>query len=254
MSDEPERLSDGDEAWYRAWFGREYLALYPHRDRDEARAAVRLLIEALQPSAGARVLDLACGAGRHLAALAAAGLRPVGLDLSAELLHRAACDALPPARLVRGDMRRLPFAPASFDVVASFFTSFGYFSTVEQDVQVLREIRRLLGRGGGFFLDFLNARHVRANLVPEDRRQVGERSVVQRRHIEGRSVVKEIAISGPGDTSPERYEERVRLYEFDELQAMLRDVGLRSEGLFGGYDGQPLGPGSERLILTGRRA
>jgi SAM-dependent methyltransferase len=215
---------------------------------------VALFVTAVDPRPGSLVLDLACGAGRHLRPLAEKGLKSVGLDLSSELLRRASAEAGGPWRLVRGDMRRLPFAHGSFGAVASFFTSFGYFATVGEDVEVLGEVRRVLEPGAGFMLDFLHAGYVRSNLVPEDRRRLGERWVVQRRRIEGRSVVKEIEIRpvGPGGRG-ERYEERVRLYEPEELEELLREAGLSVAARFGGYDGQPLDPDSERVLLAGRR-
>jgi len=150
-------------------------------------------------------------------------------------------------------MRRLPFATRALDQVASFFTSFGYFSTVEEDREVLREVRRALRPGGGFLLDFLHAPHVRSHLVPRDEREVRGRTVRQHRRIEGPFVVKEIEIAQQGEASVS-YEERVRLYEPDELDAMLREAGLRTVSRLGGYDGAALGPDSERLILTGRKA
>lgn len=212
-------------------------------------------MSALEPRPGTRVLDLACGAGRHQGPLADVGLRPVGLDLSADLLKLAAGRPGAPGRLLRGDMRQLPFGDESFGAVASFFTSFGYFATVEEDVRVLEEVRRVLTPGGGVLLDFLNARHVRATLVAVDRREIGDRQVVQRRRIEGNTVVKEIAIHHSDPTVPdEAFEERVRLYEPDELGALLRAAGLRVEARFGGYDGQPVGAHSERTLLAGRRA
>ncbi len=213
-----------------------------------------LFFEALAPTPGARVLDLACGAGRHLDPLEEAGLWPVGLDLSAELLRRATERGPAGRRLVRGDMRVLPFAGGSFEAVSSFFTSFGYFSTVGQDIQVLEEVRRVLVPGGGFFLDFLNSAQVRSQLVPEDRRQVDDSTVIQRRRIEQGSVVKVIEIQRErGEPSRESFEERVRLYAPGELGELLRRAGLEVEGRYGGYDGRPPGPDSERMILAGRR-
>jgi SAM-dependent methyltransferase len=71
---------------------------------------------------GARVLDLACGSGRNLAALARHGARAVGLDLLPDALERArrlAGDT--PVALVAADATRpLPFRPGSFDVIAGF--------------------------------------------------------------------------------------------------------------------------------------
>lgn len=240
------------EEWFRDWFGETYLALYPHRDRAEARAAVRLVEERIGPRRGAWALDLACGAGRHLAFLRAAGLRPVGLDLSAPLLREARRngEATP---LVRADMRRIPFASHAFDLLVSFFTSFGYFSTREEDESVAREARRVLRPGGRFLLDYLNAEHVRAGLVAEDEREVGGRRVRQRRWTEGGAVVKRIEVeTGAGE--PEVHHERVRLYEPEELEALLGRAGLRVGERLGDYDGRPHDVRAPRLILIGEAA
>ncbi|MFQ5889901.1 MAG: class I SAM-dependent methyltransferase [Gemmatimonadota bacterium] len=242
-------MESGTE-WYRRWFGEEYVALYPHRNEEEAASAVGLFLRAARPP-GNRILDLACGAGRHLRLLREAGLLAVGLDLSMPLL-RLARSSQPNALLVRGDMRDLPFADGSFAGVTSFFTSFGYFDTPEEDRRVLAEVRRVLSRGGTFLLDFLNAGAVRASLVPEDSRMIGGRRVRQHRRIEDEVVVKQIEIERLGGRGPpEVYHERVRLYEPEELEEMLVAHGLAAAGVYGEYSGATFGPSSSRLILTG---
>ena len=75
--------------WFEEWFGEEYLQLYPHRDAAEAERAVALILDTRAVEPGWRVLDVACGAGRHARAFEAAGARCVGLDLSAALLRVA---------------------------------------------------------------------------------------------------------------------------------------------------------------------
>jgi SAM-dependent methyltransferase len=238
--------------WYRDWFGQEYLALYPHRDEEEARAGVDLVLRVSGRPAGP-VLDLACGAGRHMVVMRQVGLDPVGLDLSDSLLGEAR-KLEPRLRLVRGDMRHLPFADGSFDLVANFFTSFGYFEQPEEDRLVLGEIRRVLQAGGHFALDFLNAQRVRDSLIPRDERVLGERRVVQeRRLLDGGTVVaKEIRIYDPGATTPtSTYYERVRLYSAEELVVMLREAGLGVTHAFGDYEGTSPGPHRPRHILLG---
>lgn len=239
--------------WFRSWFGDEYLALYPHRDAEEARRAVELLGAVAEGLEGSLVLDLACGGGRHLAELGRLGFRGAGLDLSIPLL-RAAQEAAPDAPLVRGDMRVLPFRTGAFDVVTSFFTSFGYFEEEYDDMRVLREVRRVLKPGGTFLLDFLNAEEVRANLLNEDRRSVGGVAVVQQRRLidRGRIVEKRIAI-GPTAESPERvFVERVRLYEPAELDRMLASARLAPGHRFGSYQQSPFEADAPRYIVMGR--
>lgn len=239
--------------WFREWFGEAYLALYPHRDEAEARAAVRLLVEAGEPDPAHPVLDLACGAGRHLRALRGAGLRAVGTDLSLPLLReaRGRAGTEEPA-LVRGDMRRLPFAAEAFGAVANFFTSFGYFATSGEDARAAAEIARVLRPGGVFVLDYLNASRVRDTLVPEDEAELDDRTVRQRRWLEGDAVVKRIEILEPGE-APMVHHERVRLYDPEGLETLLRESGLEPLHRYGDYAGSEHAADSPRLILLGRR-
>ena len=235
--------------WFERWFGQRYLELYPHRNDEEARRGVHTLVELASLERGARVLDLACGAGRHLRPLDEAGYAAVGLDLSWPLLVEAR-GRQPNARLVRGDMRWLPFRSGAFDAVASFFTSFGYFATPAEDLLVAAEIRRLLRPGGVFVLDFMNADRVADRLVPCDVQMVGGATITQRRTIENGVVIKQITVEREGDR--EEFEERVRLYGRDALERLLTDSGLRTDRALGDYAGEEFGSDSPRLILYGR--
>ena len=236
--------------WFERWFGEEYLSLYPHRDEQEAERLVALLEARGIVRAGLRILDLACGAGRHAAALERRGAAVVGLDLSMPLLvsaqHRAA------GGLVRGDMRALPFRDCTLDAVLNLFTSFGYFEDDREHELVLRDVARVLRPRGRFVLDFLNAPAVRAQLVPLDERTAGGRVVVQERTLseDGRFVVKRIHLRGDGRS----FLERVRLYERAELERMLGACGLAPLETLGDYDGGVHGPASPRLLILAARS
>jgi ubiquinone/menaquinone biosynthesis C-methylase UbiE len=236
--------------WFSRWFGKEYLELYPHRNEAEAQTAV----EMIRKTVGAvpsppRILDLACGTGRHTRALRKWAWA-VGLDLSAALLQEAHTDD-PSAPYVRGDMRMLPFADESFGVVVNLFTSFGYFDTDEQHAGVMREVARVTSRGGTFVLDFFNAAQVRRTLVPFDERNVNGRNVRQYREIsaDGRFVVKHI----DADECPERYTERVRLFSPEELRRMLEESRFAVRRQDGNYDGSSWTEDSPRVIMFAER-
>jgi SAM-dependent methyltransferase len=236
--------------WFEQWFGEEYLHVYPHRDDQEAERLVGFLGREGIGGAGAEVLDLACGPGRHAAAMSRGGARVVGVDLSRVLLFAASRRGV--GRLVRGDMRRLPFGAAAFDVVVNLFTSFGYFASDVEHEAVLAEVSRVLRPGGRFALDYLNAPAVRAGLVRRDEHRAGGATVVQERRIaeDGRYVVKSIHLSGDSRT----FTERVRLFDRSDLEGLLARQGIAVEVAAGDYDGAPYTPGSPRLILLGRRA
>jgi SAM-dependent methyltransferase len=235
--------------WFEEWFGEEYLALYPHRNDADADELVGLLTRVLPWRPGLRVLDVACGPGRHARALELAGARCVGVDLSAALLARAR--RVTGAPLVRADMRALPVRPGSMDLTVNLFTSFGYFDRDVEHAAALGEMVATLRPGGWFVIDFLNAAAVRAQLVPSETRRLDGTQVAVRRSVsaDGRYVCKTIEPAGG-----RRFTERVRLFGPQEIAAMLLAAGLSVRHRFGDYDASPLTAASPRTILLGQAA
>ena len=237
-------------AWYREWFGEEYLELYGHRDAEEAEAHIDFVEAHLgEPPPRAAVLDLACGAGRHTAALRRRGRRALGVDLSLTLLAYN-----PDIPRVRGDMRALPFAAQSFDWVLNFFTSFGYFEGERENFRVLEEIVRVLKPRGKFLIDLLNPETALARLVPAESFSQDGREVAIERWYDpaARRLNKRIRIR-EGDRLPRAFLESVRVYRPEEVEIGLRWAGLETTALYGDFDGTAHGPQSERLIAVGHK-
>ncbi len=230
--------------WFEEWFGEEYLHLYPHRDEAEATHAVALLRANIPWRAGLRVLDVGCGAGRHTRALAEAGARVTGMDLSAALLrHARQCSG---ASFARADMRRLPVRDHSMDLVVNLFTSFGYFSSDAEHAAVLAAMIRTLRPAGTFVLDFLHAQTVIDSLLPEaDVTLAGTPVHISKRLVDGQRTVEKTIVLADG----RRFVERVRLFTPAELETMLTGAGARVRCRFGDYAGAPLAPGAPRAIL-----
>lgn len=233
-----------ERAWYEQWFGDDYLALYPHRDGREAEKVVALLQKKLAGRSVDRVLDLACGAGRHSRALNQHWWT-VGLDLSQALLAVARREA-PDAPYVRGDMRELPFRRGSFSLVVNLFTSFGYFSDDADHRRVIAEVAAVTAPGGTFVLDYLNAEQVVARLKPIDEKVVNGVAVEMRRAItaDGRFVEKRITLR----EKKKAFVERVRLFSRAELQSLLESSGFAVEDVVGDYEGAPWTGNSERTM------
>lgn len=230
--------------WFEEWFGEEYLHLYPHRNDADAERVVGLLTRVLPWQQGWRVLDVACGAGRHLAALERAGAIPFGFDLSAALLRRAR--GLTQRPLVRADMRDLPFRPGSMDLAVNLFTSFGYFAADDEHTDALGQMLSTVRPGGWFVIDFLNAEQVRASLVPGEQVQFGGLMAEVRRQItpDQRFVQKTISLA-----DGRCFVERVRLLRPADLERMIVSHGATITGRYGDYAGTPL-PAGNRTILT----
>jgi SAM-dependent methyltransferase len=220
--------------WFKDWFDGDYAAIYGHRDHSEAEQAVAMAL-ARAPGLGAGpVLDLGCGAGRHLEVLRRHNPLAFGLDLSRELLALAAPAVRP--WLLRGDMRQLPVRPGSLAGITLWFTPFGYFSD-DQNRALFQRLAELLAPGGVLVMDYLNAQQVRATLVPRDEAVHGRIRVESRRSLQGRRLVKHMTLTRLDTGSRRQAEESVRLYDPPELREMAEASGLDLLSEAGDYQG-----------------
>jgi len=244
--------------WYETAFGSEYLELYPHRDDNEARADVRAIIDLIDPPKAEPLLDLGCGAARHLLALHEAGFQQlVGLDLSRDLLA-AAAQRISEAgaqgiELIRSDMRHIP-AGRHFATVLSIFTSFGYFETDEEDAQVIRGAFAALQPGGQFLLDTLGRGATVSALVAEEIKTIGTRTLHIRRRLtdDGKRVEKETRVSSDGREMA-TFRESVRMYRPEELSEMFGEAGFAGIRIFGSVAGESHDETSRRLVVSARK-
>jgi SAM-dependent methyltransferase len=243
--------------WFRAFFDREYVAaLDDEKPPRQTRVEVDFLLRALHLHRGARILDVACGAGRHAGILARRGYHVVGIDLSPAMLDEARRRFREGPRLsfLRRDMRRLAYR-AEFDAVVSLYTSFGYF-TRAQNEDALRRMAGALAPGGRLLIDHRDPTYD-ARLPPRLWYSVGRnRIVLERRRFDRRTNVTESTqlIVETGEASA--VERRYRLQEFSlaAWRRMLGGAGLRFLRAYGGYNGCAYRPGATgRLIVVAER-
>ena len=236
--------------WYEESFGEDYLIVYKHRNQQDASKEVEQAAKWLSLKNDDLILDLCCGMGRHSISLKKMGYHVVGLDLSEVLLQKAVEKSkgltIP---FIRADMRKLPFIDGSFDVILNLFTSFGYFEEDAENERVLAEIARVLKPGGRFLIDFLNRTSVEQNLVPESKRKVDGLWIKEKRWIEGDFVFKTIELK---DQHGKRtYQERVKMYHYEQLISMLEKHSLKYQEVYAGFDGETYSPQGKRMIVTG---
>ena len=244
--------------WYVRSFRQEYLDLYPHRDDVEARADVRAIIDLVAPLREEPLLDLGCGAGRHLLALHEAGFHQLsGLDLSRELLEvakeRLAAIGAEDVELLHSDMRHIPYVD-HFAMVLSMFTSFGYFEDDEENRAVLATVSRSLQSRGRFLIDYLNRDWVIAHLVSkEELVRDDKRFWIERRVSEDRRrVEKRVQVISPGGEEKVFYES-VRMYTPSEMEGLLERAGFTRVRRYGSLQGAPHRAESPRLILVAEK-
>ncbi|BAH43109.1 conserved hypothetical protein [Brevibacillus brevis NBRC 100599] len=223
------------EEWFERSFREDYVLVYRHRDDSAADGEIANLLERLPVKDTGRVLDLCCGSGRHSRALARRGYEVVGVDLSPVLLQLAEeQNTYPQLSFARCDMRDIPFRE-EFDIVVNLFTSFGYFSTDEENANVIRNMAQALKTKGEVVIDFLNAAYVIDNLVPHSTKEVSGMLIKEERWIQDGFVKKRILISDESSNEPREYMEQVRLFSAEQMIAMLTEAGFEKIQVFGNY-------------------
>ena len=177
----------------------------------------------------------------------------VGLDYSSTLLAMAQRGLGESVHLVRADMRAIPFI-AAFDVVFSFFTSFGYFQDEHENQATVQSVARALRSEGRFFIDYINPDAVRRSLEPHSVRDAGPYTVEDMRWIDESvsRVNKRTHVTREGRRVAS-FEESVRLYAPAEFEQLLLQGGLRIEQFYGDFSGAKLSPDSPRMIAVGRK-
>ena len=248
-----------ESPWYESFFNQDYLDVYGHQFTEERAAReVAFVEQALGLQAGESVLDLCCGQGRHALLLARRRLRVTGQDLSPEYLdlaRQAAQAAGLQIETVHSDMRVIPFE-GRFDAVINMFSAFGYLESEGEDAKVLAAVARALRPGGRLLMDLLNREWVMANYVPNDWHKAEDGTLyLEHREVdlvESRNHVSFTAIA-PDGSRREIVGHHFRLYTLTELVRMLRTAGLSFDTAYGGFDGEPYGITTRRLILVARR-
>jgi ubiquinone/menaquinone biosynthesis C-methylase UbiE len=243
--------SDTEDPWYVRTFGELYPLIYRHRNDAQARRQVEQMMGLLALEPGSRVLDVCCGAGRHLDAMRRHRLDAWGVDLSEPLLRQAAERRGLAGRLVRADMRALPFE-AGFDAAVNLFTSFGYFISDAANAAALRQMVRTLRPGGRLLMDLVHRALLEREFSPYNEEPIEGFHVEHHRRLVGDRVQKQTLVTDPqGERS--RFDESVRLYRPAEMQEMAREAGLESGRLVGAFDGRRFDENAPRMIVIGER-
>jgi SAM-dependent methyltransferase len=245
-------------SWWTDYFDQTYLRIYElFLTAERTDREVLAIQELLSDRPGARILDLGCGWGRHSIELASSGFDVTGLDLSEFLLaeaRRRAEEAGVDLRLVRADMRGLPFS-GEFGAALSLFSSLGY-SDDEADLRVLAGIRRALEPDGVLIIETMNRDAIAREFTERDWWETPEGDTVRvERQFDTVDGVSHETLhwrSPTGEEGVKRHSIRIRTAT--EWDALLKRAGFRAAEWFGDWSLEPLALGSEELIVVSRVA
>lgn len=250
------------------WWCRIFNSLYLKTDADVVddleitRSEINLITGSLGLATDDKILDLCCGQGRHTLELARRGYRHIeGMDRSHYLIQKAKeqgkSEGLT-ARFREGDARKLPYAPDSFDAVLVLGNSFGYFETLQDDLRVLKEIKRVLKPWGKLLIDITDGEYLRENYQRRSWEWIDSKFFVCRERslsLDGDRLVSREVITHveKGVVADQFYAER--LYSKDSIgkllaQAGFSDVSFPERLLTQSQRAQDLGMMERRIIVT----
>ena len=223
------------QSWFKEWFNTTYYhQLYFKRDDHEAAAFIDKLVTHLRPAKDSRMLDVACGKGRHSIQLAGKGFDVTGIDLSEDSIHEALLHENERLHFFQHDMR-LPFWINYFDYAFNFFTSFGYFATQRENDNAIRTISQSLNEKGVFVMDYLNVHYAEDNMVHQSEKEIeGVNYFITRRYDETH-FYKKIMIEDEALTEPLVFTEKVAKFSLGDFTDMFAYNGLQIQEVFGDY-------------------
>ncbi|MFD1605983.1 class I SAM-dependent methyltransferase [Flavobacterium artemisiae] len=238
---------DGNPNWYSSWFDTPYYhILYKDRNYREAQIFMDNLTHYLNLPEKAKVLDLACGKGRHSIYLNQLGYNVLGADLSENSINEANKNSNETLHFKVHDMRE-PFEE-KFDAIFNLFTSFGYFENDDDNLRTLKAIKESLSEYGFAVIDFMNVTQVIETLVPEEVKTVDEIDFHIKRYVEDGHIFKEIDFEDKGRKY--HFTEKVKALTLKDFQDLMDEAGIFLLDIFGDYKLKKFHKTeSERLIM-----
>jgi len=240
-------MTKSAQKWYASWFDTPYYhILYKDRDYTEAQGFMDNLTDYLNIPEEGKILDLACGKGRHSVYLNSLNYNVTGVDLSEHSIAHAKQFENETLKFDVHDMSK-PY-PDTFDAVFNLFTSFGYFEDENCNLSTIKSIKAELNEFGFGVIDFMNVDFIIENLVPEDIKTVEGIDFHQKRSVKDGYIIKDINFEVEGEHY--EFQERVRALTLKDFQELFDKAGVYLLDVFGDYKLHKYhSKTSERLIM-----
>lgn len=240
-------MQKDNQHWFTSWFDTPYYhILYKNRDYKEAATFMKKLTAFLELEPNAKILDLACGRGRHSKYLNEIGYDVLGADLSPSNILFAKQYENKTLHFKVHDMC-IPMNK-TFDAVFNLFTSFGYFENEEDNLRTINAIKQELKPNGYGVIDFLNTQYVKNNLITEEKKVVEGITFNIKKKIQNGYIVKTIHFVDRGIDYT--FQEKVKALTLNDFKEYFKKASIDLKHIFGSYDLSTYNEEtSQRLIL-----
>ena len=234
--------------WFSNWFNSPYYhTLYKNRDKKEAQFFINNLIQYLQVPKGSKLIDIACGRGRHAIYFNKKGMNVVGVDLSKNSIATAKQFENSFLMFDVHDMREV-YKENHFDIATNLFTSFGYFDNENDNLKAITAISKNLKAEGLLIIDFMNEKQVITNLLYSEQKTIDGIVFNINRKVEEGRIIKDIAITD--GTEKQQFQEKVKALTLADFSNFISKAGLKIIDIFGNYKLDDFNATtSDRLIL-----
>lgn len=235
-------------SWFATWFDSPYYhLLYKNRDEKEAQVFIDNLIEKLQLKKGSKLIDIACGKGRHATYFNKKGMNVVGVDLSPNSIASAKQNENNNLQFSVHDMREV-YKENHFDIVTNLFTSFGYFENKDDEQKAINAMAENLKSDGVLIIDFMNIKKIIANLISSEKKTIDGITFNIKRSVQNNHIIKDIEIIDDNET--QHFQEKVKAITLADFSVFVSNVGLNIIDIFGNYKLDDFDATiSDRLIL-----
>ena len=239
--------------WFQNWFSSPYYhILYHQRNDEEAEFFIDNLCELLKPAENFRLLDIACGRGRHSVYLNKKGFDVTGIDLSNASIKFAQQFENENLQFYVHDMRN-SFYINYFSIAFNLFTSFGYFETEKDHLNALRAFNKSLKRSGILVLDYFNSEKIVRNLAHQEVKQVDGIEFYITKKVSKGNIIKNISFEHKSKNFS--YKEEVKAFSKSDFERMFEKSGFKVLKHFGDYALNPFNEiKSDRLIFICQKA
>ena len=227
------------------WFNSDYYhILYKNRDKKEAEFFINNLIKKLKIKKGSKILDLACGVGRHSFYLNKKGMNVIGIDNSENNINKAKKIENTYLKFKKKEMTE--DYGQDFDFIFNLFTSFGYINE-EHNFSTFKSINNSLVNQGILVIDYLNVFRIKEELIEKETKKIRNIIFNIKRSFKDNFIVKKIKIKDNNEIF--YFEERVMELTLNDFKKYLKKFNFKILDVYGNYNLDNYNKKSERLIM-----